>query len=118
LLWPPDHKFRTVKVTGVTDPDGDPVTATITGVTQDGPLNGLGDGDTSPDAKHGPSSESVLLRAERSGTGDGRVYRIAFTASDGKGGTCSGGITVGVPHDQRPGATPIDSGLVVNSFGP
>lgn len=118
LLWPPNHKFRTVKVAGVTDPDGDPVTTAITGVTQDEPLNGLGDGDTSPDAKLGPSSESVLLRAERSGTGDGRVYRMAFAASDGKGGTCSGVVTVGVPHDQRPGTTAVDSGLVVNSFGP
>jgi len=118
LLWPPNHKFRTVTVGGVTDPDGDPITITITGVTQDEPLNGLGDGNTAPDAQLGPSSDSVLLRAERSGKGDGRVYRIAFTASDGKGGTCSGVVTVGVPHDQRPGAAAVDSGLFVNSFGP
>ena len=31
---------------------------------------------------------------------------------------CGGRITVGVPHDQGKGSTPIDSGLVVNSFGP
>ena len=59
----------------------------------------------------------MFVRAERSGTGDGRVYRIAFDGSDGAGGTCSGTVTVGVPHDQRKGSTPVDSGLSVNSFG-
>ena len=43
-----------------------------TPVTQDEPVNGLGDGDTGPDAV--TLSDGILLRAERSGTGDGRVY--------------------------------------------
>ena len=58
------------------------------------------------------------LRSERSGTADGRVYRLAVSVTDGRGGSCGGTITVGVPHDQGKGSTPIDSGLVVNSFGP
>jgi uncharacterized repeat protein (TIGR01451 family) len=118
-LWPPNHKLRTVTVTGGTDPDGNPVTTTITGVTQDEALNGLGDGDTSPDAAWVTGhADQVQLRAERSGLGDGRVYRIATTVSDGLGGQCTGTALVGVPHDQGNGSTPIDSGLVVNSFGP
>ena len=117
-LWPPNHKLVEVALSGATDPDGDPVTLTITGVTQDEALNGLGDGDTAPDAQLGSASNKVLLRAERSGTGDGRVYRIAFTGTDHAGATCSGVVTVGVPHDQRPNGAPVDSGLVVNSFGP
>jgi len=117
-LWPPNHKFRTITLGGATDPDGDPVTLTVTGVTQDEALDGLGDGDTSPDAKAGAASNQVQLRAERSGTGDGRVYRIAFEGSDGEGGTCTGTAAVGVPHDQGKGKTPVDSGLIVNSFGP
>lgn len=116
-LWPPNHKLVEIALAGATDPDGDPVTLTITGVTQDEALNGLGDGDTSPDAVAGSASNKVLLRAERSGTGDGRVYRIAFTGSDPAGATCSGVVVVGVPHDQGKGG-PVDSGLVVNSFGP
>ena len=40
-------------------------------------------------------------RAERSGTrvkpGNGREYHIFFTADDGKGGTCSNEVRVGVP---------------------
>jgi len=58
----------------------------------------------------------VQLRAERSGTGDGRVYRISFTASDGKD-NCSGTVFVGVPHDHS-GAGAVDTtSVVVNSFG-
>jgi hypothetical protein len=117
-LWPPNHKMVEVSLSGATDPDGDPVTITITGVTQDEPLDGLGDGDTAPDAQAGSASDKVLLRAERAGKGDGRVYRIAYTASDPAGATCSGVVTVGVPRDQGPNGGPVDSGLVVNSFGP
>ena len=95
------------------------MTIAITGVTQDEPLNGTGDGDTSPDADPGTASNQVRLRAERSGTLDGRIYRIAFSVSDGKGGSCSGTTDVGVPHDQGAGAIPIPGpGPFINSFGP
>ncbi len=87
-------------------------------MTQDEALKGLGDGDTSPDAKTEPTANQVSVRAERSGAGDGRAYRISFTGSDGRGGTCTGSVTVGVPHDQGQGSTPVDSGQAVNSFGP
>jgi uncharacterized repeat protein (TIGR01451 family) len=109
-LWPPNHKLRLITLTGATDPDGNPVTTTVTGVTQDEPLNGLGDGDTSPDASPGPASNQVYLRAERSGLGDGRVYRVSFTVADTQGGSCTGTTAVGVPHDQGAHSTAIDSG--------
>jgi uncharacterized repeat protein (TIGR01451 family) len=117
-LWPPNHKFVTVTVTGATDPDGNPLTTTITGVTQDEPLLGLGSGDTSPDAAVVTGhADRVQLRAERDGTGDGRVYRLATSVSDGLGGMCTGVAKVTVPHDQS-GAPAVDSGIVVDSFGP
>ena len=43
----------------------------------------------------------MKLRAERSGRGDGRVYTIAYTAKDPSGASCSGTVTVTVPHDKR-----------------
>jgi probable HAF family extracellular repeat protein len=95
LLWPPNHKLVPVRIAGVTDPEGSPVTITIVRVTQDEPVNGLGDGDTSPDAVL--QGASVLLRAERAGTGNGREYRVEFTAEDGEGGVCAGAVSVAVP---------------------
>ena len=40
------------------------------------------------------------LRAERAGGGDGRVYTIVYTASDGSGNTAVAVATVTVPHHQ------------------
>jgi TolB protein len=100
-LWPLNHKLVPVSLSGASDPDGDPVTLTLTGVTQDEPTR------HSPDATLGPASNQVKLRAKRSSHGDGRVYRIAFKATDGRGGECSGAATVGVPR--RKNRPPIDS---------
>jgi hypothetical protein len=111
-LWPPNHKLRTITLSGATDPDGDPVAITITGVTQDEPVNGKADGNTSPDVVAGPNAAQVKLRAERSGRGDGRVYTIAYVAKDPSGASCSGTVTVTVPHDKRgPSVTaPVQAG--------
>jgi hypothetical protein len=100
LLWPPNHNFRDIAITGVTDPDGDPVTITVTGIFQDEPLEDLGDGNFEPDGL-GVGTDTAHVRAERQGGGNGRVYRIAFVAVDDKGDTCVGSVTVCVPHDKR-----------------
>ena len=86
----------------------------ITGITQDEPVNGLGDGDTAPDG-YGIGTIQAQVRAERSGTGNGRVYAISFTADDGNGGSCSGKVRVSVPHDQGKGSVPVDDGQNYNS---
>jgi chitinase len=89
----------------VVDPDQAPYnsTITITSVTQDEPTNGLGDGDTPVDAiitHNTGSDDTLLLRAERSGKGDGRVYTVNFKACDPEG-CVSGSVQVMVPHDKR-----------------
>jgi hypothetical protein len=100
VLWPPDHRLVPVHILGVVDPDQPPYNATITinSITQDEPTNGLGDGDTPIDAII--NGDTVLLRAERSGKGDGRVYHVCFTAADPEG-SVSGCADVIVPHDKR-----------------
>lgn len=113
LSWPPNHDLVKVSVLGITDPDGDPVTTTVTRITQDEPVSGQGSGDTSPDGA-GVGTPTASIRSERAGSGDGRVYEISFRADDGKGGSCSGGVRVGVPHSQN-GAAPVDSGQRFNS---
>ena len=58
----------------------------------------------------------VLLRSERSGGGNGRVYRIEFTASDGDG-SCTGSATVCVPRSRKSGCVD-DGGQYYPSMGP
>jgi len=48
----------------------------------------------------------------------GRVYHIYFQADDGQGGTCTGDVTVGVPHSQGKGVTAIDDGPAYDSTVP
>jgi hypothetical protein len=110
-LWPPNHKLRKITASGATDPDiGGTVTLVIDGIRQDEPVNGRGDGNTAPDAfLTSPRSASAKVRAERAGTGDGRVYRVHFTATDQFGATCDGTALVGVPHDRGRGRVAIDS---------
>jgi hypothetical protein len=115
-LWPPDHKLVPIQIVGVADPEGDAFTTTIKTVTQDEPINGLGDGDTGPDAVI--QAGTVLIRAERSGTGNGRVYRISFSVEDSQGGTCGGTVTVGVPHSNQPGLPIVDDGQRYKSTSP
>lgn len=116
-LWPPNHKLVPVSITGVTHPANAAVTITILGVTQDEPILGLGDGDTGPDAVL--QGGTVLLRAERAGGGNGRVYRITFQADDGVGGVCTGVVTVSVPHDKGKNKPPaVDDGQNYGSLGP
>ena len=116
VLWPPNHKLVSVGIVGVTDPNNDTAQISITSVTQDEPVNGLGDGDTSPDAVL--QGDKVLLRVERAGTGNGRVYRITFSANDGQGGNCTGQVSVGVPHSMKPGNSAVDDGQMYNSTLP
>ncbi|HSS78094.1 MAG TPA: calcium-binding EGF-like domain-containing protein [Thermoanaerobaculia bacterium] len=117
LLWPPNHKLILIKVLDVTDPNGGMVTITITGVSQDEPVNGLGDGDTSPDAT-GVGTTNASVRAERAGNGDGRVYHIAFSATSTSGGSCTGTVIVGVPKSQGPKGGPVDGGALHDSTQP
>jgi hypothetical protein len=111
----PSHKTVEVVLSGITDFDGDPISLNIDAITQDEPTSGSGKGDKSPDG-FGVGTETASIRAERLGTGDGRVYEILFTADDGNGGTCSNSVFVGVPHGKN--KPPIDSGQNFDSTQP
>jgi hypothetical protein len=99
VLWPANHKMVPVTVTvSVYDNCGPPM-CNIVSVTSNEPINGLGDGDTSPDWQIN-GGLMVNLRAERSGKGSGRIYTITIECKDASGNTTTGTITVNVPHDQ------------------
>ena len=111
-LWAPNHRFEPIAITGLTDDDGDTVTATVTSILQDEPV--AGDGSVEPDAL-GVGTATAEVRAERAGKGNGRVYHIGFTADDGNEGSCTGVVTVGVPKSQGANAGPIDDGALFDS---
>ena len=115
-LWPPNHKFTSVGIGGITDPDGDVLTISITGITSDEPTStakGVGGKDKGPDASFADGTAS--LRVERQGGEDGRVYEISFDVSDGTE-TVSGTVQVGVPHDQKkPLVCGVDSGQIYDA---
>jgi hypothetical protein len=104
-----------IAVTGVTDPEGNSVTITVTGVTQDEPIISKGAQKLSPGAVIQASSVSV--RAERLDKGNGRVYQISFRADDGRGGSCTGAVKVGVPLNLKK-LIAIDDGQIYNSTIP
>ncbi len=97
-LWPPNHKMVDVTVNYVaTDNCG--VDTCVLSVTSNEPVDGTGDGDTSPDwvvvdAHH------VQLRAERSGNGSGRIYTITITCTDSANNSTVRTATVAVAHNQ------------------
>jgi hypothetical protein len=91
---PNDHLFQPVTISGVTDPDGDPVTITVTNIRQDEPV-----GSNCPDAIIKPAVFSAMVRRETvENEGNGRVYTIDFTATDNNGGSTTCSVTLCVPR--------------------
>ena len=116
VLWPPNQQLVPIEILGITHRPDNPVTIVITSVTQDEKVEGLADGNTSPDAVI--QAGRVLLRAQRAGNGNGRVYQVRFDAVDATGASCSGVVHVGVPLNMKPGLRIVDDGQVYRSTQP
>jgi hypothetical protein len=123
-LWPPNHQYVTVNVsqcvTAVTDncttlSSSDVV---ITKVTSDEPedAKGGGDGNTKNDMVIAANCQSVQLRSEREGGGNGRVYTIHLSINDGNGNTGAATCLVTIPKSQN-GNSAIDDGPVYTVNG-
>lgn len=113
-LWPPNHSFQRIDLNDfvtVTDPDGDEVVLTIDSVTQDEPVNELGDGNTDCDVEI-VGDGVVFIRRERSGNGNGRVYEINYFATDSAGCRCESIVEVHVPKDIDISDMSIDDGQI------
>jgi hypothetical protein len=97
VLWPPDHKMKPVVVVASAS-DGSsvaPVVCQIAAVKSSEPS-----APGYPDwAITGPLT--VNLRAERAGSGNGRVYTLTVTCANGSNLNDMRDVTVSVPHDQR-----------------
>jgi uncharacterized repeat protein (TIGR01451 family) len=97
-LWPKNHKLRDVTINySATDSCGG-VNCQITNVTSNQPVNGTGDGDTSPDWVI-VDEHHVQLRAESAGGADGRIYTITVTCTDAAGNSTTKTVEVHVGHN-------------------
>ncbi len=107
-IWPPNGQKFTVNiidyiksVSGNCSISIDDVV--ISKVTSDEERNGTGDGNTLDDIVISDDCQSVDLRAERKGNGNGRVYTIYLAVSDGDGNIDKAQIIAYVPHDNGKG---------------
>jgi len=98
-LWPPNHKMVLITVSYDVSDDCDPNPVCDLTVSSNEPPMGGGSGHTSPDWQV-VDAHHVYLRAERAGTGDGRVYTVTITCTDRMGLTSQKTVTVTVPHDK------------------
>jgi uncharacterized repeat protein (TIGR01451 family) len=98
-LWPANHQMVPVTVTYSASGNCG-TTACGLSVASSEPVNGSDDGDTAPDWQI-VDEHHVLLRAERSGTGTGRIYTISVTCTDSAGSTTVRTVNVTVPRSQQ-----------------
>ncbi len=96
-LWPANHKYVDVEASFITSNDG--AVVSLVSVTSDEPDDGLGDGDTANDIVI-VDNDTIQLRAERSGAGDGRIYTIVYQVTNSCGASVTVTTTVTVPHSQ------------------
>ena len=100
-LWPPSHEMvpvsLTVEIVDLIDPAP---SARIVAVSSNEPVDGEDDGNTAPDWEiTGPLT--VLLRAERSGTGTGRIYSIEVEGTDASGNVARQTVLVRAPVSRQ-----------------
>lgn len=105
VLWSANHGLVsiTASVSVQDNLDLNP-TVELVSITSNEPINGRGDGNTDGDiqgAAFGTDDRQFLLRAERSGNLNDRVYTILYRAHDAAGNTATATATVTVPHNMR-----------------
>jgi hypothetical protein len=98
VLWPPNNKLVPVNVSiMMNDALSGPAGFTLISVTSNEPDSGQGD---IQGFVPGTASTDGQLRAQRLGSGTGRVYTFTFSGADRAGNTASCTTTVFVPHDR------------------
>ena len=123
VLWPPNHQYYTVNVAdfvlAVDDNCGLLSTGDvlITQVTSDEPedVNGGGDGNTLNDILTGQDCQSVDLRVERQGSGNGRVYTLTVAVTDENGNMGTAEYEVHIPKSKKKNA--INDGAAYSISG-
>jgi hypothetical protein len=106
-LWPPNHKTHPYAaadlVAEVIDDCSvlEPKDVFFTRATSDEPDDAEGDGNTRNDVSFAEGCGEAFVRAERAGTGDGRVYELFLQVADDAGNLSEEAkFRVRVTHDQ------------------
>ncbi len=111
-LWPPNHRMVQIDASLTVSDNCSTPTVVLTSFASSEVDNGEGDGNTTNDiqgAEIGTADKQFQLRAERSGSGDGRIYTAAYLATDASGNArIEAGFAV-VPHDQGGSIDPIEA---------
>jgi hypothetical protein len=98
-LWPPNHKLVPIGVSvSVSDALSGSADFLLNSVTSNEPDSGEGD---IQGFVIGTASTNGELRAERLGSGSGRVYTLVYVGMDRAGNSAVCTTTVTVPHDRR-----------------
>ncbi len=104
-MWPPNHRMVPVQVQVNVHDNLDPKpVVTLVSVVSNEADNGLGDGDFADDIQKvelGTDDRELMLRAERSGKGTGRVYTLTYQARDASGNVSTSTVTVSVPLSRQ-----------------
>ena len=103
VLWPPNHQMVDVAVSATAaEACSGPAACRITGVSSNEPVEVTGGDNLAPDWEVvGPLL--LKLRAERAGSGGGRVYTVTITCLDVAGNSSMKDVLVTVPHDHGGG---------------
>jgi hypothetical protein len=103
-LWPPNHKLRRIElIVLATDACDSSPEFVLDSVTSSEADNGSGSGNTTNDVQGvdaGTDDREFSLRAERDGSGSGRIYTVMGTVIDASGNSTHGTTQVVVPHDR------------------
>jgi len=114
-LWPPNHKYHAISASDLVESVTDNCTGEISPddvafreFTSDEPDNSNGDGNTVDDVTYGYGCHDALVRAERRGPSNGRVYLGTLGVADAAGNVGDAVVTVSVPKSPPKGA--VDDG--------
>jgi len=112
VLWPPNHRLVPVEAMVTASDTCGSASVVLASVSSSEPDNAPdpGDGNTDGDIDEiepGTPDFMFLLRAERTGGGDGRIYTITYMALDEFENAVEAVATVAVPHDQNGSVDPI-----------
>jgi hypothetical protein len=93
VLANPNGRFRSVQIAGEVEDNDEIEDVFLASIESSDP----GDGRDIAGARIGFFDDEVLLRAERSASGESRTYRITFVAVDVEGNEARSSATVVVP---------------------